>query len=226
MPYANDFMKVNIIGTSFNKKEIWNTKFSIITPPTDEINIERLRNVALIIKPRWQEFFTASGEEGFKNTHTTTEIKVSHIGRNGKVVNNEVWEEFYEPPIRGQVNSFVGPGQIAPVVTLRSPVRKGPGALGRMYLPWNHGVVDSDGVVGETTMEKLRKNFGNFLTMVNASFPQFTSIGLVSPAGQGVEAAVTKWKIDSKLDTQRRRVNHLKGVGDFVNVTKTTIPKG
>lgn len=226
MPYANDFMKVNIIGTSFNEKEIWNTKFSIITPPTDQINIEKLRNVALIIKPRWSEFFTAEGDGGFKNTHKTTEIKVSHIGRDGKVANNEVWEEMYEPPIVGKKSSYVGPGQIAAVVTLRSPVRKGPGALGRMYLPWNHGGVNADGVVDEGTMRLLRTNFGNFVTAVNGSFPQFTSIGLVSPAGQGVEAAVTKWRIDSKLDTQRRRVNHLEGVGDFVNVTKTTIPKG
>lgn len=226
MPYANDFMKVNIIGTSFNDREIWNTKFSIITPPTGGINLERLRNIALIIKGKWSDFFTMSGAGGFKNTHKTTEIKVSHIGRDGKVANNEVWEELYEPPIVGSQTSYTGPGQIAAVATLRSAVRKGPGALGRMYLPWNHGGVNDDGVVEEPTMRLLRSGFEAFVTQVNASFDPMTSIGLVSPAGNGVEAAVTKWRIDSKLDTQRRRVNHLEGVGDFVNVTKTTTPQG
>lgn len=221
MAYPNGFARITIQGAAFQDTEIWNTGFNIINSPSVNIDIPTLERYAAIVASRWKTFFNpGSGGNQFPQTLYTNSIKASHIGLNGYVVGNNVVEEFFEPRLRGTRSSSYPPGQLAMVVTLRSQVRKGPGALGRMYIPCPINNVLEDGLVEPTYIRSFSNQFSAFINGVNADLNDGELVGLTSPAGDGVQSAVTSFRVDNRIDTQRRRTNNLPSSGTFVPVTK------
>lgn len=219
MAYATDFIRVSISGTCYQDQEIWNTGFNVITSPNTPIDIGLLRSVAVIVAESWDSFFAVSGQGvGISSSYYTDLVKTSHIGVDGKVVGNEVYEEFYEPRIRGGQSSFKPAPQLALVATLRSAIRKGPAALGRMYLPSPFSQVEFNGEVTNSQRLTMQGRFSSFLDGVNLGLPTDMGVGLASPAGEGVQSRVTRFRIDSRIDTQRRRANHIPTTGDFIDV--------
>lgn len=221
MPYANGYIRINISGSAYSDNEIWNTGFNIITSPSVNIDMPLLEQVAGVVKTAWDSFFSVSGQGvGFYSTHYTDMIKASHIGLDGKVVNNHVWEDFYEPSLRGPASGPFPAPQLALVATLRSEVRKGPAALGRMYLPAPMSSVELDGQLSSSNVDTMVQRFGGFLRAVNGGMSEGIAIGLTSPVGEGVQASVTRFRIDNRMDTQRRRANHIPTEGDFVDLVE------
>lgn len=220
MAYPNGFARITIQGSAFQDTEMWNTGFNIINSPSVNIDIPTLERYASIVASRWETFFNLTGVGiNFRQTHSTNSIKASHIGLNGYVVGNNVVEEFFEPPLRGTGGAPFPPGQLAMVVTLRSQVRKGPGALGRMYIPSPIISVQEDGLVKSSDINVLSDAFSKFINGVNEDLNDGELVGLTSPAGDGVQSAVTSFRIDNRIDTQRRRTNNLPASGTFVPVT-------
>lgn len=221
MPYANGYVRVSISGSAYEDNEIWNTGFNIITSPSVNIDMDLLQQIAGIVKSAWNSFFAVSGQGvGFYMTHYTDVIKASHIGLDGKVVNNHVWEDFYEPKLRGPASSPFPAPQLALVATLRSEVRKGPAALGRMYLPAPMSTVGLNGQLSSSNVDTMARRFGGFLREVNGGMFEGVAIGLTSPVGEGVQSSVTRFRIDNRMDTQRRRANHIPTEGDFVDLAE------
>lgn len=219
MAYAKDFVRVTIGGSAYQETEIWNTGFNIITSPGQTITPTFLDQVVQIVAVAWEEFFQNDGSKHrFPQTHTTEFVKASHIGTNGKVVNNEVREYFYEPALKGSGTKPFPAAQLSMVVTLRSAIRKGPGALGRMYLPALLSGVEENGLVSDTSVQLLSEMFSTFIDYVDYEIGENASVGLVSPAGEGVQSSVVSFRIDNRIDTQRRRANHLPASGVFVPV--------
>lgn len=219
MAYSTDFIRVSISGTCYQDQEIWNTGFNVITSPNKPIDIGVLRGVAAIVAESWKSFFAVSGQGvGMSDAYFTDLVKTSHIGVDGKVVGNEVYEEFYEPKIRGGMSNFKPAPQLALVATLRSAVRKGPAALGRMYLPSPFSEVEANGEVTNSQRLTIQERFSRFIDGVNLGLKTDMGVGLASPAGEGVQSRVTRFRIDSRIDTQRRRANHIPTTGDFIDV--------
>lgn len=219
MAYATDFIRVSISGTCYQDQEIWNTGFNVITSPNTPIDTGLLRSIVVNTAESWENFFAASGKGvGISSSYYTDVVKASHIGVDGKVVGNEVHEQFFEPSIRGGQSNFRPAPQLALVVTLRSDVRKGPAALGRMYLPSPFATVEANGEVRDSDRLTMQERFSRFLDGVNLGLPTDMGVGLASPAGEGVQSRVTRFRIDSRIDTQRRRANHIPTTGDFIDV--------
>lgn len=222
MPYATDFVRVNISGTCYQDNEIWNTGFNVIASPNKDIDTSVLSDIAGIVADAWDSFFAVSGQGvGMSPSYETDLVKASHIGVDGKLVNNQVYEYFYEPPIKGGASQFRPAPQLALVATLRSDVRKGPAALGRMYLPSPFATVQADGQVTESQRITMQNRFSQFLDTVNLALPTDMNLGLTSPVGDGVQSSITRFRIDSRIDTQRRRANHIPTTGDFIDVDDT-----
>lgn len=222
MTYSTDFIRVSISGTCYQDQEIWNTGFNVITSPNKPIDMGLLRSVAVIVAESWDSFFAVSGQGvGISDAYYTDVVKASHIGVDGKVVGNEVYEEFYEPSIRGGQSNFKPAPQLALVATLRSDIRKGPAALGRMYLPSPFSEVEANGEVRDSNRLTIQERFSKFLDGVNLELAADMGIGLASPAGEGVQSRVTRFRIDSRVDTQRRRANHIPTTGDFIDVDRS-----
>lgn len=215
MPYANDFIKVDIIGDCYEQNEIWNTGFKLAKIGVGDISEANLKKVAEEVAAVWQTFFTKPNSKGgpiFSGNYRTTEVKASHVGTDGKVVGN-TYTHFYGSPISGDGSGFDNPApQTAIVGSFRSSKQRGPGSQGRMYLPGLGFNLGSDGLIAETSIRSLANQFNAFVNGVNDITDgignSFTVI-LASSVGDGVEKDVTQTGIDRKVDTQRRRANGL-----------------
>ena len=214
MPYLNEFIKVDIIGDCFQKKEIWNTGFKLAKVGIGDISEANLQKVAEEVAKEWEKFFTRSDIYTgllFSQSYRTTEVKASHVGTNGKVVGN-TYTHFYDKPIVGVGNNKIPAPQTSIVGSLRSSKQRGPGSQGRMYLPGIEYTIGIDGLVPEVDIRRMANEFNAFINGVNdindAIGNSFT-VMLASPVGNGVEEEVTQTGMDRKVDTQRRRANGL-----------------
>ena len=214
MPYANDFIKVDIIGDCFQQQEIWNTGFKLAKVGIGDISEANLRKVAEEVAKEWKKFFTRSDMYTgllFSQSYRTTEVKASHVGTNGKVVGN-TYTHFYDEPIAGVGNTKRPAPQTSIVGSLRSSKQRGPGSQGRMYLPGIQYDIGPDGLVSEVDIRRMANEFNAFVNGVNDITDgvgnSFTLI-LASSVGNGVEKDVTQTGMDRKVDTQRRRANSL-----------------
>lgn len=214
MPYANDFIKIDIIGDCYGQAEIWNTGLKVNYFGPSSIDEGILESAASSIADAWEAFFRMQGSDSqprFSREYRTSEIKASHVGTNGKVVGN-TYTHFYETPIEG-ISSNMNPlPQASFVGSFRSSKQRGPGSQGRMYLPGLTYEIEDDGLVPGDQIRLLADEFNAFINDINniggAIGAQFEVI-LTSPVGEGVELPVTQTGVDRKVDTQRRRANAL-----------------
>lgn len=218
MPYANDFIKIDIIGDCYSQKEIWNTGLKINYFGVSSIDEGVLESAASSIADAWEDFFRMQGSDSkpyFSSKYRTSEIKASHVGVNGKVVGN-TYSHFYDTPITGIASSMNPLPQAAIVGSLRSSKQRGPGSQGRMYLPGLTYELGDDGLMPVDETRLLSNDFNAFINDINniggAVGSQFEVI-LASPVGAGVELPVVQTGMDRKVDTQRRRANAI--VSDY-----------
>lgn len=210
MAHIRPFVKINIIGTAYQGQEIWNTGFNIIHGPGDEITQQNLDDYAEGVAGLWQTVFSASGNAAFSSAYATEMVKASYIANDGKVLNDMVAEYYYPEPIYGVRGGEGTYAQIATVVTFRSAVRKGPAALGRMYLPTMAlPPSPNTGLWPAGNIAQLRDRMVTFFQGVNDLALYEGGFGLTSPVGEGRQARVIAIGIDNKPDTQRRRANSL-----------------
>lgn len=215
MPYANDFIKVDIIGDCYQQNEIWNTGLKVTKLGVGDISEANLQKVAEEVAAVWETFFTkerTTESPGFSENYRTTEVKASHVGTDGKVVGN-TYTHFYDAPITGQDPYSDAPApQTAIVGSFRSSKQRGPGSQGRMYLPGRCYVIGDDGLMSEDRTRRIANDFNAFINGVNDITDgignSFTVI-LASSVGDGVQKDVTQTGVDRKVDTQRRRANSL-----------------
>lgn len=220
MPYANNFIKVDIIGDCYQENEIWNTGFKLAKIGVGDISEANLRKVAEEVAEVWETFFTTprvTESPAFSSNYRTTEVKASHVGTNGKVVGN-TYTHFYDTPITGKDPYSGDPApQTAIVGSFRSSKQRGPGSQGRMYLPGRCYFIGDDGLMSEDHARRLANDFNAFVNGVNDITDgignSFTVI-LASSVGNGVEKDVTQTGVDRKVDTQRRRANSL--ISDYM----------
>lgn len=217
MAYPNFYIRVNILGDAFGGAEIWNTGFNIILSPTYEPTVQQLETIAEQVALAWDPVFRTPFPQRFPSSHRTVSTKASLIGTDGLLYDDRVGEFFYPEPLVGGSNE-IKPAQIATVVTLRSDVRKGPAALGRMYLPpLGAGISEADGLYQGYT-DELAEDMVEFFRAVNLWAPGEGGVGLTSPVGEGRQSLVTRLGVDSRPDTQRRRANSLQAELSFIDV--------
>lgn len=212
MPYANDFIKIDIIGDCYDQAEIWNTGLKVNYFGPSSIDEGILTSAAESIADAWETFFTITGGSSglsFSSAYRSKEVKASHVGVDGKVVGN-TYTHFYETPIKGVHGGEYPVPQSAVVGSFRSSKQRGPGSQGRMYLPGISYELGSDGLMKENAVRELANEFSAFINEINniggAIGAQFQVI-LTSPVGDGAELPVVQTGLDRKVDTQRRRAN-------------------
>lgn len=216
MPYANDFIKVDIIGDCFDGDEIWNTGLKLrFDDLIGGVTQEVLEAAASQVANAWESFFTTSfgSTNAFSNNYRTTEVKAAHVGTNGKYIGDSV-SVFYDTALIGIGSGAIPAPQTAIVGTFGSNKPRGAGSKGRMYLPGITYVIGRNGLMTQTRTEQISDSFNAFVNNINANDGalsyDFTVI-LASPVGGGIELPVTATGVDSKVDTQRRRSNALVG---------------
>jgi hypothetical protein len=164
----------------------------------------------------WKTFFTAPATQ-ISNRWSTTTVKVSSIGTDGK--SNAADTVYSTLSGATGVGTLHLPPQIALVATLTTPIARGIGSKGRMYLPGVGMSTEGDGKILIGSINGLRDAFVTFLGAVNqlgnnkvmiASHGQLNANGTPKLGGMGpINKVVSGVKIGTVYDTQRRRRNGL-----------------
>lgn len=225
MAYALPFVKVDFIGDCFEENEIWNTGLKLyweegsISPDS-----AALLDIATEMAGLWETFFTLSPDSytmAFAESYRTTEVKASLVGTSGKLLTDSV-SYFYPSPITGNdIGSNPAP-QASVVATLRTTKQRGAGSAGRMFLPGISYDITDEGLINDTNTNRLASNFADFIQSINDhTFGTGVDhyVILTSPVGEGYWEIVSSISIDTKLDTQRRRANNLKGEQNVRTIT-------
>jgi len=222
LPLAYRTTRITISGVLSGGAEEWSTGFWFGAASEDAA----LPDQALAdgVRDAWRTFFTATTSY-ISNSWTTTTVKCSSFGTDGKSDANDTVYSNFEPVATG-ANSNQFPPQVALVATLTSNVARGLASKGRMYLPGVVIPMVTGGRMNSTQRAALALNFKTFLDAVNAlphnnvvlnaSHGQLNANGTPKLGGYGpVSKAVQGIKVGDVYDTQRRRRN---GIQELYNV--------
>lgn len=202
--YAQDHRLLTIRGVSQGSADRWGIGLRFartgLTQPTQA-------EVDACVAPI-RAWFTSTSSF-FPLTTTVDEIKLAPIGTNGK----------YPPgldsviatigtAITGTTSTAALPPQVAWVVSLTTPLPRGRGHIGRVYLPaFRSSIPLTNGRLGTTEVTGM---LATFKTMANAliGLSGLNTMVVASPLGAPFQA-VTGLRGGLVLDTQRRRRDDL-----------------
>lgn len=217
--FAHSVVRCTIEGISFGGAEEWTTGFYLGYEGSDASNPTQA--FADAIRDAWGTFFS-SGNTYISNYWNTTRIKLSQIGADGVTLpDNTVYSAFSTLPSGGKSGGSFPP-QIAMVATLMTARTTGIGSKGRMYLPGIWETVQVNGGINSTATTNIANGLKTFLNAVETAAPVGEQVILATHGhktdGSGkANVNVTKVRVGSIYDTQRRRRNQL--VESYLTVT-------
>lgn len=219
-PLAFRTSRVTIQGTMFGGAEEWSTGFWFGLANADaELPTQALADG---VRNAWRTFISHQ-QSYISNAYTSTIVKVSSVGTDGKSDANDTIYSSFASTDKG-VRAERLPPQCALVATLMAADNRGLASKGRMYLPGVVIGVTDNGQTDPFNTNLIAVNFKAFINsvnaigtgiVVNASHGQLTRDpvdGSVGPKVGGrapVNKAVTRIQIGTVYDTQRRRRNGL-----------------
>lgn len=218
--YAFPIHRVTISGTSYNAAEIWSTSFYV--GHHNQAMGTALQGVADAIRTAWTTFFTST-DVAFSNKWQTNQIKIARILADGKTDTNNVIYAPYGTAISGNSSFNRYPPQIALAATLEVAGKRGLASKGRMYLPGIAQAIEDDGRLSAANSLKVVNGFKAFMDQVNVAVSGDGAVILASQGkrvknaqgeyepvpGTAVNDYVTRVRVGSVYDTQRRRRNDL-----------------
>lgn len=204
--------RVTFSGITFGGAEIWSSGFYHGNAGADcDAPTQAMVDA---IATAWQTFFTASTTKIGAEWKTQT-VKMVTLNTDGSTDTGSVQYHNYSPSIAGSLNGAHFPPQIALVATMTSPLVRGIGSKGRMYIPGPQYVLDSTGHISATDTGNMKTNFATFLGHClspggSSNVPVLASRGRIVPTPiDGVIKEINGIKIGNVYDTQRRRRNAL-----------------
>lgn len=214
-PLAYRTTRVTISGTYLGGVEEWSTGFWFGNASGDALL--PTQTVADAVAAAWKTMFTNASMQ-ISNRHTTTEVKLSSMGTDGKSDANDTIYSTNQLPCTGTATNYFPP-QVALVASLYGPAARGLGQKGRMYIPGVSAPVGADGKIQGSFAQGISDTFAAFLTAVNA-IPSTPNVVVLASHGQldqfgkpkidgfgPVTHQAVGVKVGSVYDTQRRRRN-------------------
>lgn len=218
MPYAHAVKRVTISGNCYGGAEIWSTGFYVGSVGADVSNPTQA--FADAIRTAWTAFW-GSATSYVSSNFKVDNVKVAQVGTDGKTSLSNVIYAPYGTALAGTASSPILPPQIALVASLENAGARGLAAKGRMYLPGIAATLTTTGQISTTNASTIAANMKTFLDAVNAAAPTGEKVILASQGrrtknadgsysvvpGTAVNALVTRVRVGTVYDTQRRRRN-------------------
>lgn len=217
MAYANAHVKVTIFGTSCDGAEEWSTGFRMGQEDSGGGNFGIGAGWLEAVAPLWTTFFTTP-TVGINSNWKTSGIKAAIILPDGKTDLANVQTYAYAAPVAGGAAGNMFPPQVSLVAQLAAASPVGLGAKGRMYLPGVSLNLQPNGGLSAPQTLAIANALRTFLDGAESAA---NSPGYVINASKGrpgvpftapVNRRVTKVRVGSIYDTQRRRRNGLSEV--------------
>jgi hypothetical protein len=204
------------MGTFAGGAEEWSTGFYMGNEAGDaDLPTQSLADSIAV---GWRNFMIAPASQ-ISGRWTATTVKVSSLGTDGK---SNAADTVYANVAAGAsgTGTLHYPPQIALVATMTSPIARGVGSKGRMYLPGVGMATEGDGKILIGAVNGIRDTLATFFNAVNG-LPDNNVVVLASHGSLNADGspkiggstpiikAVTGIKIGTVYDTQRRRRNGL-----------------
>jgi hypothetical protein len=194
--------------------EIWSTSLRVdqaVLPTSAVLDSVRSRYAA----------FHALPAVGIGSGALFTGVKAAVIGPDGRYpAEGNAIESLVTTPVAGG-STAIGIPQISTVVTLTTPLLRGKGSVGRMYLPPSGlRILVADGRLDAAAAQAIANAAGTFITDLNGLLDGDVSV--FGQTGTGTARDVTGVRVGRVLDTQRRRRNAIPEGYTFASVTGNT----
>jgi len=207
VPYPERHKLLTVIGTTFNGVEQFSFSLRII-PDVAHLTVDQAQVDAL----------AAATSTMFHDANLAicpwnkmTAIKLAPIGTDGLYPPGEdAVEHNYAPAILGGavVGTIIWPPQCAYSVGLKTAADRGPGHIGRFYLPtMAYNVNTSTGGVGDLSVS-ISAPLTTWIHAINAT-ANVGTVGVIGKVGSGSSRVATGLRFGSIVDTQRRRRRQL-----------------
>jgi hypothetical protein len=223
--YTATHQYLSVIGEAFNLTEKW--QFGLRLQDATYTNDAVAFAAQSVLKDWWTASGTFGVNTGFGslNTHTISEIKVAKVQPDGTYPAGTISSSYFYPvPVAGvNVPDKHTMPQDSVAITLTTPVPRGLGSKGRIYLPPSTRYqIEVDGRLAITSAQSIMDSVRLLLQGLNAKL----EIGTISVMSRGrgvpnppvlgkkptytypnagVTNAVTGIKVGRVIDTQRRR---------------------
>lgn len=211
MGFAHKVNRVTISGNAFAGEEEWSTGFYLGYGGGDaDVSSEAM---AEAIGALWNTFFTAASTK-ISSNWTSTQVKIAMLNTNGTTDLDNVFYYNYPAAILGTGAGAAMAPQVSLAATLQSPLNRGLGSKGRMYLPGILALLNSNGRIADNDRLAICTNLRNFLRGVSdnaltANVPVLASKGRPGDVIFPTIREITEVRVGNVYDTQRRRRNGL-----------------
>lgn len=205
MPFPIRHKLLTVLGTTFSGADIFSFSVRIIPDiATEEVTQAQVDALAA---PTQTMF--ANANLAVCSWNRMTGLKLAPIGVDGNYPPGEdAVEHVYAPSIAGgaAVSTIIWPPQCSYSVGLQTAADRGPGHIGRFYLPsMAFNVSTATGKVGDLSAS-VGAVIRTWLLAINAATDVGT-VGVIGKVGSGSSRVVTGVRLGQVVDTQRRRRN-------------------
>ena len=207
MALPQPLAKLVLGGSLYNGAEIWSLSFSLhpFSATPTELKAQPLWNDAVA----WFQ----NPMSNISSRAVLQEIKVNRVNELGHY-SNPSYTERYAPPLAQHApgsSSTVAWPQLAVAVSLRTPLQRGPGSVGRFYPPLPAvGMAADTGRITPTAAQSMADSAARFIDAINARYAPWTVV--VASAVNATAVRVTRVEVGDVMDTQRRRRNRMREI--------------
>lgn len=212
MVYAHKVNRVTISGTMYNAAEEWSTGFFLGSENADAV--EPTQAAADAVLGAWTTFFSAATSY-ISNYYLTTQVKIAHLGTDGKLLDDLVVYAYPGTALAGGVSTNHMPTQCSLVASLRSDRPRGLASKGRMYLPGIAIGMQNNGKILSTARDTIATNLQTCFNTIRGHM-DIQDTPILAAKGTGAFPNLTAQndfiesiKVGDVIDTQRRRRNGL-----------------
>lgn len=205
MPFPIRHKLLTVLGTTFNGADIFSFSLRIIP----DIGSEQVTQAQVdALAPSAQAMFS-NANLAICSWNKMTGLKLAPIGVDGNYPPGEdAVEHVFAPSIAGGavVNTIIWPPQCSYSVGLQTAADRGPGHIGRFYLPsMAFNVNTATGKVGDL-VASVGATIRTWINAINL-VADVGTVGVIGKVGSGSSRVVTGIRCGQVVDTQRRRRN-------------------
>lgn len=204
MPYTGRHKLLTAFGTAWGGSEEWS--FGIRFAPgvnSNQVSQAQADNAWAVVRAMW-----INTNMVIPPSFLLTGVKVAPIDTNGKYPVGEIAYEHLDPGVAGTGGAATQSPQVCLAVTTLSDLPRGRLSHGRFYLPAPAALIQATGTINPTYATAALPVLKTMMNGLNA-VPDLGTASIYSNIlGVGFRT-ISRLKMGSALDTQRRRRNHI-----------------
>lgn len=209
MAYPGEFLKLTFSGT-VAQQDIWSNAFTLLNETVDDAAAAFAALNPADLLTAATDFYRGANS-GMANYNWLTQIKLAHIGTDGKTIGEPKVFDLTSPVLGSYQGSVIPQASI--VVSLETDVPRGLASKGRFFPPSGFADVQTNSATLSTaSTEAIANRAVAFINAINTwgdLGANSVAVAINSSARTGANHYVTGVRVGNVTDIQRRRRNRI-----------------